>query len=131
MTEAKGVPVVVNGIHFEWTFSLIPEKNHLRGYGLDVTKHIQARETLVELQSRFSSLVDSAHEGIISADLNGTIVSWNPAAQSIFGYQLDEVHRQPITMLLDEPFRETYRTGLEIKLVFMENLIPLKRPWNC
>ena len=113
MTEAKGVPVVVNGIHFEWTFSLIPEKNHLRGYGLDVTKHIQARETLVELQSRFSSLVDSAHEGIISADLNGTIVSWNPAAQSIFGYQLDEVHRQPITMLLDEPFRETYRTGFE------------------
>ena len=113
MTEAKNVPVVVKGIHFEWTFSVIPEKNHLRGYGLDVTKHIQARETLVELQSRFSSLVDSAHEGIISADLNGTIVSWNPAAQSIFGYQLEEVHRQPITMLLDEPFRETYRTGLE------------------
>ena len=125
MTEAKGVPVVVNGIHFEWTFSLIPEKNHLRGYGLDVTKHIQARETLVELQSRFSSLVDSAHEGIISADLNGTIVSWNPAAQSIFGYQLDEVHRQPITMLLDEPFREIYRSGFE-KISFYGESHPIE-----
>lgn len=113
MTEAKGVTVVVNGIHYEWIFSLIPEKNHIRGYGLDVTKHIRARETLIELQSRYSSLVDSAREGIISADLNGTIVSWNPAAQSIFGYQLDEVLGQPIMMLLDEPFRETYRNGLE------------------
>jgi PAS domain S-box-containing protein len=68
---------------------------------------------LTELQSQYSSLVDSAHEGIISADLHGTIVSWNPAAESIFNFQPEEVIGKSILSLLAEGYRDIYRKGLE------------------
>ncbi len=113
ISPMRGLTVVVETSHFDWTFSPIQEKGLVRGYGLDITHHVRVRNTLTELQTQYFSLVDSAHEGIISADLHGTIVSWNPAAEAIFGYQPDEVLGQSILALLEEGYRGIYRKGLE------------------
>jgi len=113
MTPQKGLTVIIDTHHFDWTFSPIQEKGLVRGYGLDITNHVRVRNSLMELQSQYSSLVDSAHEGIISADLHGTIVSWNPAAEAMFGFQPEEIIGQSILMLLEEGHREIYRKGLE------------------
>jgi PAS domain S-box-containing protein len=113
LVPQRGLTVIIETHHFDWTFSPIQEKGLVRGYGLDITNHVRVRNRLTELQSQYSSLVDSAHEGIISADLHGTIVSWNPAAESIFNFQPEEVIGKSILSLLAEGYRDIYRKGLE------------------
>lgn len=113
MIPQTRLTIIIDSHHFDWTFSPIQEKGLVRGYGLDITNHIHVRNSLTELQSQYSSLVDSAHEGIISADLHGTIVSWNPAAEAMFEFKQEEIIGQSILMLLEEEFRDIYRKGLE------------------
>jgi PAS domain S-box-containing protein len=127
-TPIRGLTVIVEHHHFDWTFSPLQEKGLVRGYGLDITHHVRVNQKMTELHSQFSSLVDSAHEGIISADLHGTIVSWNPAAESIFGYQPDEVLGHSIVTLLEEGYRDMYRKGLGDISYGRSSAFPLQQP---
>lgn len=128
MTPMEGLAVEIDHRHFDWTFSPVQDKGLVRGYGSDITTHVTVRYTLTELQSRYHSLVDSANEGIISADLHGTIVSWNPAANAIFGYQDHEIIGKSILNLLEEGYRNLYRQGLEDMSYGTASPHPLQRP---
>ncbi|MFC7535626.1 PAS domain S-box protein [Actinoplanes sp. GCM10030250] len=44
-------------------------------------------------------MVKSAADAIVGCDAQGRITAWNPAAERIYGYRRDEVHRQPVTMM--------------------------------
>ncbi|MDH5562193.1 MAG: PAS domain S-box protein [Nitrospirota bacterium] len=127
-TPLRGLTVVIDHHHFDWTFSPIQEKGLVRGYGLDITKHVHVSNQLTELQSQYSSLVDSAHEGIISADLHGTMVSWNPAAEAIFGFQQEEILGHSILTLLEEGYRDLYQKGLEDISYGEPAAHPIQRP---
>lgn len=49
---------------------------------------------------RLAAVLESSDDAIITKDLDGTVLSWNKAAQRIYGYTRDEVAGQPISILV-------------------------------
>jgi PAS domain S-box-containing protein len=54
-------------------------------------------------EARTKTIVTSAVDGIITIDASGTVQSFNPAAESIFGYSADEVIGRNVSMLMPPP----------------------------
>ncbi len=59
-------------------------------------------------ESRYQSVVENVVEGIISIDDRGTIESFNPASERIFGYNADEVVGENVRVLMPEPYRSEH-----------------------
>lgn len=57
----------------------------------DITESKQAEKALKESESRLRKITDSALDAVIMMDGEGCISFWNPAAESIFGYEKEEV----------------------------------------
>src|SRR5437764_1381212 len=68
-------------------------------------KELQQRvQESAEPAERMRSIVDHVIDGIITIDERGTVESYNPAAESLFGYSASEVIGQNVKMLMPEPF---------------------------
>jgi two-component system, LuxR family, sensor kinase FixL len=61
-------------------------------------------------EARWRSIVDSAVDAIIVIDSHGSIESFNPAAERLFGYAEAEVLGQNVTILMPSPYREEHGT---------------------
>ena len=78
----------------------------------DITECRRMEEDLRANEERLRALLHSAHDAIISMDSNSRIISWNQAAQTIFGYAAGEVTDQPLTALIPERYREAHQAGM-------------------
>src|SRR5580765_1386711 len=68
-----------------------------------------------EAQAYLAAIVESSDDAIISKDLQGTITSWNKAAERIFGYSAQEAIGQSILMLIP-PERASEETEILSKI---------------
>ena len=65
-------------------------------------------QRLLRGESRLRAMVDTAVEGIITIDGKGRILSFNLAAERLFGWQAGEVIGQNVNILMPEPDRSRH-----------------------
>jgi len=81
----------------------------------DITERIRARDALLESERRFRILVEGVIDyAIYMLDPSGIIVNWNPGAQRLKGYTVDEIVGQHFSKFYS---KEDRRTGLPARVL--------------
>jgi len=61
---------------------------------------------------RLASIVTCSNEAIIGKTIDGFVTSWNPAAESIYGYTAQEMIGKPVSVLIPPEHREEFNSIL-------------------
>jgi PAS domain S-box-containing protein len=79
------------------------------GTGQDITARTQLEEAL----ARYAAVIQSSEDAIVTKTLTGTILSWNPGAERLYGYRAEEVEGHPISILFPTDRRDECERVLE------------------
>jgi PAS domain S-box-containing protein len=88
----------------EWNSTPAPGEQQIYAVARDMTAQEAAKAALSESEARQRAVIDNMAEGVILVDPQGSIESFNTAAEVIFGYRASEVIGQDVSMLMPEPF---------------------------
>ncbi len=79
-----------------------------------VNKMRHVESALYAKEEQFRQVVQTAPDGIVLADDEGKVVSWNTAAERLFGYMEGEILGKPLTTIMPTRYREGHLRGLEL-----------------
>lgn len=78
----------------------------LLGTHYDINDQIRAESSLDEKSKQMQAIVESMLDGVISIDSKGIVLTFNQAAERIFGYASAEIIGRNISILMGSPHRE-------------------------
>ena len=64
-----------------------------------IKQDVTERQTTEDLRAFLASLVESSADAIIGCTWDGRILSWNPAAEALYGYPTEKAIGEPFLML--------------------------------
>src|SRR6267143_6162155 len=79
----------------------------------DITMRKRAEEALQTSEEKARSVVQTAHDAIVSADSHGNITDFNREAEVIFGYSAQEVIGKPLAVLMPDRFKDLHQRGFK------------------
>ncbi|SCA55327.1 putative Histidine kinase [Candidatus Terasakiella magnetica] len=79
----------------------------------DITERVEARKALIESARRSRTVIDTALDGIITANSNGIILSANDAAEALFGYARGELVGQNLSVFVPEPDKHKHDSYID------------------
>ena len=84
---------------------------NMLGVVQDVTERKLAELKFLEKQARlviFNHIIENVADAVITIDPAGTIGSFNPAAEKLFGYNAAEIIGRNVNLLMPEPYRSEH-----------------------
>ena len=85
----------------------------VRGMARDVTEQKRAEVALRESRNQLTAVINSAMDAIIVISEDQQIRIFNPAAEEMFGYKVDEIVGLPVDCLLPERFRVAHHQQIK------------------
>lgn len=55
---------------------------------------------------QMAAIVESSNDAIFGRDLDGHVISWNPAAERLYGYEAEAIIGKPYSMLIPEEYEQ-------------------------
>ncbi len=83
----------------------------IQGIFWDVTQKQRAADILTASERRYRQLTEATLDGILLIDHNENIRLFNPAAESMFGYEAHEITGKPVALLIPAEFRDAEERG--------------------
>jgi PAS domain S-box-containing protein len=80
------------------------------GVALDITERRSAQNAL----RRLADFVESSEDAIVTTTLDGTIETWNPAAERLFGHRAREAVGRPVTLIAPEESAADLKRNLRL-----------------
>ncbi|WP_281019934.1 PAS-domain containing protein [Minwuia sp. IMCC3060] len=88
------------------------------GFRIDISELKRREFELQESEKRLRATIDVALDCVIVMDAEGKVVTFNPAAETLFGYRAaDVVGREMADLIIPRDMREAHRNGLARYLV--------------
>ena len=90
---------------------LLDHKNNVRGamgVFVDITERKRAEQNLRESEDRYRDLVEHSQDLLCTHDLNGKLLSANPAPARILGYEVAELLKIPMRDLIAPEYRQQF-----------------------
>ncbi|MCC4800871.1 PAS domain-containing sensor histidine kinase [Enterovibrio norvegicus] len=101
---------------------------------LDTSNKLDLQAERISGQSQLLAIVDTVVDCIITIDIKGKIASFNPAAESLFGYRASDVIGQNVNILMPQKeasehdqYLENYLQGSPAKIIGMGREVIAKR----
>lgn len=80
----------------------------------EIKERQKVEDELRVREERFRSITETSSVAMmVTVNEKGNVVTWNPAAEFIFGYSADEALGQPLTIFMPERYRADHETGFE------------------
>lgn len=79
----------------------------------------------MDVQARLAAIVDSSFDAILSKDLDGTLTSWNRAAERLYGYSAAEAVGRHISLIVP-PDRQAELDGILARIGCGERVEPFE-----
>jgi len=79
-----------------WKSTPVPDRQLVYASARDITERKKAEQAL----RRLAAIVESTDDAVVGKTLDGTIISWNPGAEVLYGYPADEVIGRPFSLLV-------------------------------
>ena len=71
-------------------------------------EQMRANEALRDSEAKLQAIVNNAIDAIVTIDVEGTVLSFNPSAERVFGYSAEEVLGRNVSLLMPLPYSQEH-----------------------
>jgi two-component system cell cycle sensor histidine kinase/response regulator CckA len=116
-TRSSGLDVELSGRHHDGgEFPINVSMSHIDTGDvllvITAVADVTRREDAVRNAGLVEAIVENSDDAIISSTLQGTITSWNPTAERMYGYTSEEIVGRPASLLTPEDRADETRDAL-------------------